>query len=71
MKSRNFLVTLATFLAVSVSASAQEAPRWRLGVAAAVPDSVQADDGTRVTPLPLVAYREWQPADAAHDLTTL
>jgi len=55
MKSRIFLVTFATFLTVSVTDSAQQAPRWGLGVGAAVPDSVYAGEGTRVTPLPLVA----------------
>ena len=56
MTSQIFLVTLATFLAVSVSNSAQQAPRLGLGVGAAVSDSVYAGEGTRVTPLPLVAY---------------
>lgn len=56
MKSRIFLVTFATFLTASVSDSAQQAPRWGLGVGAVVPDSVYAGEGTRVTPFPLVAY---------------
>jgi hypothetical protein len=56
MKSRIFLVTFATFLTVFISDSAQQAPRWGLGVGAAVPDSVYAGEDTRVTPLPLVAY---------------
>jgi len=57
MKTRFLLVTLATLLAVSVSASAQQAPRWGLGVGAAVSDSVYAGEGTRVTPFPLVSYQ--------------
>jgi outer membrane scaffolding protein for murein synthesis (MipA/OmpV family) len=56
MRSRIFLVTFATFLTVSVNDSAQQASRWCLGVGAAVPDSVYAGEGTRVTPLPLVAF---------------
>ena len=55
-ESRISLVTFATFLTASVSDSAQQAPRWGLGVGAAVPDLVYAGEGTRVTRLPLVAY---------------
>jgi len=55
LKSQIFRVIFATFLTVFISDSAQQAPRWGLGVGVAVPDSVYAGEGTRVTPFPLVA----------------
>ena len=63
MKSRIFHVTFATFLTASVSDSAQQASRWCLGVGAAVPDSVYAGEGTRVTPLPLQFFTKRIPAE--------
>ncbi|SEN06920.1 outer membrane protein [Duganella sp. CF517] len=58
------LLLFAVLSAVSTVATAQDggagqpsqAPRWGLGVGAAVSDSVYAGEGTRVTPFPLVSY---------------
>ena len=51
------LILVVTLLSISGAASAQQAPRWGLGIGAAVSDSVYAGEGTRVTPFPLVSYQ--------------
>lgn len=51
------LILVVTLLSISGVASAQQAPRWGLGVGAAVSDSVYAGEGTRVTPFPLISYQ--------------
>lgn len=51
------LILLVTLISAAGIASAQQAPRWGLGVGAAVSDSVYAGEGTRVTPFPLVSYQ--------------
>lgn len=51
------LILYATLIVTSSLASAQQAPRWGLGVGAAVSDSVYAGEGTRVTPFPLVSWQ--------------
>lgn len=50
-------ILLVTLISAAGIASAQQAPRWGLGVGAAVSDSVYAGEGTRVTPFPLVSYQ--------------
>lgn len=59
------VLLFAVLCAVSAVATAQnggaarqssQAPRWGLGIGAAVSDSVYAGEGTRVTPFPLVSY---------------
>lgn len=51
------LFLFATLILTTSLASAQQAPRWGLGVGAAVSDSVYAGEGTRVTPFPLLSYQ--------------